>query len=62
LAISASTNQITGTCSQNGGFSYDASGNMTNDGVNTLTYDAENRTLSASGSYGGGSYTYDGLV
>ena len=33
---------------------------MTNDGVNTLTYDAENRTLTASGSHGSGSYFYDG--
>jgi len=33
---------------------------MTNDGVNTLTYDVENHTLTASGSYGSGSYVYDG--
>ena len=39
---------------------YDANGNMTNDGVNTLTYDVENHVLTASGSYGSGSYTYDG--
>jgi len=33
---------------------------MTNDGVNTLTYDVENHTLTASGAYGSGSYVYDG--
>ena len=33
---------------------------MTNDGLNTLTYDVENHVLSASGTYGTGNYTYDG--
>ena len=42
------------------GYGYDANGNMTNDGVNTLTYDVENHVLTASGSLGSGSYTYDG--
>jgi RHS repeat-associated protein len=42
------------------GYSYDASGNMLNDGTNTLTYDAENRALSSSGSLGSATYTYDG--
>ena len=38
----------------------DANGNMTGDGTNTLTYDAENRTVSASNGSASGSYTYDG--
>ncbi len=38
------------------GYAYDAAGNMTNDGANSLTYDAENRVLTAAGA----SYTYDG--
>ena len=41
-------------------YGYDANGNMTNDGVNTLVYDAENRATSSSGSLGSGTYTYDG--
>ena len=55
VTVSAATNQITGSP-----YAYDANGNMTNDGVNTLAYDVENHVLSASGSYGSGSYTYDG--
>lgn len=38
------------------GYSHDANGNMTNDGANTLTYDAENRVVAA----GGATYSYDG--
>ncbi len=38
------------------GYSYDAAGNMLNDGVNTYTYDAENHILTAAGV----TYTYDG--
>ncbi len=33
---------------------------MTNDGQNTLVYDAGNHTTSSSGSLGSGTYTYDG--
>jgi RHS repeat-associated protein len=55
VTASATTNHITTS-----GYSYDANGNMTNDGVNTLTYDAENRLLTSSGSLGSGTYTYDG--
>ena len=33
---------------------------MTNDGSNTITYDAENRAITSSGSLGSGTYTYDG--
>ena len=42
------------------GYGYDANGNMTNDGMNTLVYDAENHAVSGSGSLGSGTYTYDG--
>jgi RHS repeat-associated protein len=38
------------------GYSYDASGNMLNDGVNTYTYDAENQITTVAGV----TYTYDG--
>jgi RHS repeat-associated protein len=55
VTISASTNQITGSP-----YTYDASGNMTNDGLNTLVYDAENRTTSATNGSSSGAYTYDG--
>jgi len=55
VTASATTNHITTS-----GYSYDANGNLTNDGVNTLTYDAENRLLTSSGSLGSGTYTYDG--
>lgn len=55
VAINTATNQISGT-----GYSYDANGNMTGDGANALTYDADNRAVSVSGPYGSGSYTYDG--
>ena len=53
--MSGTTYQITG--SPHG---YDANGNMTNDGANTLVYDAENRVLSATNGGSSGSYTYDG--
>ena len=55
VAVSTTTNRITTS-----GYSYDASGNMTGDGLNTLTYDGENRTITSSGSLGSGTYTYDG--
>jgi RHS repeat-associated protein len=45
------------------GMTYDAAGNITSDpatGAGAMTYDAENRMLTASGSSGGGSYVYDG--
>src|SRR5215469_7172800 len=45
------SNQITNT-----GFSYDASGNLTNDGANAYGWDAENRLKSAAGN----NYTFDG--
>lgn len=40
--------------------SYDANGNMTNDGSNTLVYDAENKAVSATNQSTSGTYTYDG--
>jgi len=46
-----SSNQITNT-----GFSYDASGNLTNDGANAYSWDAENRLKSGAGT----NYTFDG--
>jgi RHS repeat-associated protein len=55
VAVSATTNRIT-----SGGYAYDANGNMTNDGTNTLVYDAENRTLSSTNGSASGTYTYDG--
>lgn len=55
VSVSASTNQITGSP-----YAYDPSGNMTNDGNNTLVYDAENRAVSATNGSTSGSYTYDG--
>jgi YD repeat-containing protein len=42
------------------GYSFDVNGNMLNDGVNTLTYDAEDQLITSSGSLGSGNYTYDG--
>jgi RHS repeat-associated protein len=55
LTVDATTNHITGSS-----YAYDAGGNMTNDGLNTLVYDAENRTTSSSGSSSSGTYTFDG--
>lgn len=42
------------------GYSYDAAGNLTNDGLNALTYDSENRIVTSSGNLGSGTYSYDG--
>ena len=42
------------------GFSYDANGNMTGDGSNTLTYDAANRLIASSNGTTSGGYVYDG--
>jgi RHS repeat-associated protein len=55
VSVSASTNRITGSP-----YAYDLSGNMTNDGNNTLVYDAENRAVSAANGGASGSYTFDG--
>jgi RHS repeat-associated protein len=55
LTVSNSTNQVTGTP-----YTYDANGNMTNDGYNTLTYDAENRIVSVTNGSASATYSYDG--
>jgi len=55
VSVDPTTNHITGT-----GYGYDASGNMTNDGYNTLTYDAENRATKATNQSTAGEYAYDG--
>jgi RHS repeat-associated protein len=55
VSVDATTNHINSS-----GYGYDASGNMTNDGYNTLVYDAENRVTSATNSGASGTYTYDG--
>jgi RHS repeat-associated protein len=39
---------------------YDAAGNMTNDGSNTLAYDGENRIISSTSGAASGTYTFDG--
>jgi hypothetical protein len=49
LAVSTSTNQVTGTCAlpSLSTYSYDANGNMLGDGVNSsMTYDAANHLIS----------------
>jgi len=51
VTVDAATNRITGAP-----YAYDANGNMTNDGSNTLAYDAANRLISAAAA----TYTYDG--
>lgn len=50
LSIDSSSNRVTG-------WTYDAAGNVTNDGRNTYSYDAENRIVSVNG--GATTYTYD---
>jgi len=55
VSVSASTNRITTT-----GYGYDGGGNLTNDGSNTLAYDAENRATSAANGGASGAYWYDG--
>ena len=50
LTILASNNRLSG-------YSYDASGNLLNDGNHTYTYDAENRVTTVDGT--GASYLYD---
>ncbi len=55
VSVDVITNRI-----NTGGYAYDANGNMTNDGNNTLVYDAENRLRSATNGGASGTYTYDG--
>jgi RHS repeat-associated protein len=51
VTIDTTTNRISGSP-----YAYDANGNMTNDGANTLVYDGENHSVSAAG----WAYVYDG--
>ena len=64
LAVSTSTNQVTGTCAlpSLSTYNYDAKSNgMLKDGANTLTYDAKNRTANAAQSGSSvADYVYDG--
>jgi RHS repeat-associated protein len=53
VVVSTATNHIT-----TAGYAYDLNGNMTNDAVNSLGYDGENRLISSSGSAGSGTYSY----
>jgi RHS repeat-associated protein len=55
VSVDATTNHI-----NTAGYGYDANGNMTNDGANTLTYDAENRVVSSADGSGTATYSYDG--
>jgi RHS repeat-associated protein len=55
VSVTAGTNQITGS-----GYGFDADGNMTGDGLNTLNFDAMNASISSSGSLGSATYAYDG--
>jgi RHS repeat-associated protein len=55
VGVSTSTNRITDT-----GYSYDSSGNMANDGYNSLTSDAAAQLISASNGSSSGTYAYDG--
>jgi RHS repeat-associated protein len=55
VTVDATTNHIT-----TAGFTYDAAGNMTNDSVNALTYDGENRAITSTQSGATYSYAYDG--
>lgn len=54
VTVSTSSNRITTS-----GYSYDASGNLTNDGNSTLIYDAENRPTSSTNGGGSGTYSFD---
>lgn len=54
VTVSTTTNQITTS-----GYTYDANGNMTNDGENTLIYDAENRATSSADGSGTATYAYE---
>jgi hypothetical protein len=52
---SPTTNRLTDT-----GYGYDLAGNMTSDGSNTLTYDAENRVTNSANGGSAGAYAFDG--
>ena len=56
VSVSATTNRITTT-----GYTYDADGNLSNDGHNTLVYDGENRLVSDTDGSGTATYVYNAL-
>lgn len=55
VSVGPTTNRITGSP-----YAYDLAGNMTNDGLNTIIYDAENHVTSSSNGSSSGAYAYDG--
>lgn len=63
-AGSAPTNSVSVDAASNristAGYAYDASGNITNDGVNAMTYNAENRIVTSSSGGVSSNYSYDG--
>jgi len=62
--MSCPTNSVTPSPTTNhltdSGYSYDASGNMTSDGSNTLTYGDENRVTNSANGGSAGAYAFDG--
>ena len=54
ITVSASSNHITTS-----GYSYDSSGNLTNDGNNALTYDGEGRLITAADGTGTATYSFN---
>jgi RHS repeat-associated protein len=55
VTVNPANNRISGSP-----YAYDANGNMTNDALNTLAYDAESHAVSATNGSTSGTYTYDG--
>jgi RHS repeat-associated protein len=55
VSVDATTNRI-----NTAGYAYDAGGNMTNDGLNTMTYNAENRVVTSISGGVTSTYSYDG--
>jgi RHS repeat-associated protein len=55
VSVGSTTNRITGSP-----YAYDLAGNMTNDGLNTIIYDAENRVTNSTNGSSSGAYAYDG--
>jgi RHS repeat-associated protein len=58
VTVDVTTNRLVQTTGTT--YAYDANGNMTSDNLNAIVYDAENHSVSSSGSLGSGTYTYDG--
>ncbi|HYL17035.1 MAG TPA: RHS repeat-associated core domain-containing protein [Terriglobales bacterium] len=55
VSVDPTTNRI-----NSAGYGYDAGGNMTNDGLNTMVYDGENHVASSAEAGVTTNYTYDG--